>query len=48
VFQNVLFPRLADLVASTFNVALAIPNYKFLSIFLNASGAGYPLEQKYG
>lgn len=47
VFQNVLFPRLADLAASTFNVALAVPNYKFMSIFLNASGVGYE-PQKYG
>jgi len=48
VFQNVLFPRISDLVASTFNVALSVPNYKFMSIFLNAAGVGYPLDQKYG
>jgi len=36
-----------DLVASTFNVALAIPNFRFLTIFLGASGPGYE-QQKYG
>jgi len=48
VFQNVMFPRLADLVASTFNVALSIANYKFLSMFAFPNEKGYPMEQKYG
>jgi len=49
ISQGVIFPRLSDLIQSTFNPALACPNYKFLSIFLNATGAfGYPSDQKYG
>lgn len=47
VFQNVLFPRLSDLVASTFNVALSVPNYKFAGIFLHTGEIGYE-AQKYG
>jgi len=48
LYQGVLYPRLTELIAATFNPTLACPNYKFLSIFLNASGPGYPSEQKYG
>jgi len=48
LFQNVLYPRLEELVASTFNAALACPNYKFLAIFLNASGASHPSDTRYG
>ncbi len=47
-FQNMMYPRLADLVVATFNANLACPNYKFLSIFLNATGTGYPLDARYG
>jgi len=46
LFQNVLYPRLAELISSTFNTALACPNYKFLAIFLASAAA--PADTRYG
>lgn len=37
LFQNVMYPRLTELIAGSFNPALAIPNYKFLAIFINSA-----------
>jgi serine/threonine protein kinase len=45
LFQNVLYPRLAELIAATFNTALACPNYKFLAIFLHGA---QPTDTRYG